>query len=53
MGDQFDILTVLEDYRRQLSDKILELAVANARIKVLTTVEQDDQETNDRVTIEE
>lgn len=40
MSDQFDILDVLEDYRRQLSDKILELAVVNARIKLLLNEKQ-------------
>ncbi len=36
MGEQLDLLTIIEFYRQQLSDKILELAVANARIKALT-----------------
>ena len=36
MGDQVDIVAVLEYYRQQLSDKILELAIANAKIQALT-----------------
>lgn len=45
MEEQVDIQLVLDDLRRQLADKSIELAIANARIaSLLKKVQEADQE---------